>query len=133
MSILADSGTIVPALFRQAMGDKDGVLRAGMWVLFGSDVDWRLGRLFIYKRSRLWRGIWNAAFVLHVSGMAWIIFWGVIDRFVFSNQVPWSTTIPPFLFMIMAWFGCSYNVKLRTHLSFSEFRMKMTRARQWTR
>ena len=33
--------------------------------------------------------------------------------------------MPPFLFMVMAWFACSYNVKLRTHLSFSEFRSKM--------
>ncbi|MEO9649312.1 MAG: TRAP transporter small permease subunit [Roseobacter sp.] len=64
--------------------------------------------------------------------MAAIIFTGVIQRFVFSNQVPWSTTIPPLLFMIMAWYGCSYNVKLRTHLSFNEFRMSMGRKGQMT-
>ncbi|MEP0960458.1 MAG: TRAP transporter small permease subunit [Roseobacter sp.] len=64
--------------------------------------------------------------------MAAIIFTGVIQRFVFSNQVPWSTTIPPLLFMIMAWYGCSYNVKLRTHLSFNEFRMNMGRKGQMT-
>jgi TRAP-type C4-dicarboxylate transport system permease small subunit len=29
------------------------------------------------------------------------------------------------LFMMMAWFGCSFNVRLRTHLSFNEFRSKM--------
>ncbi|MEJ6403560.1 TRAP transporter small permease [Yoonia sp. 2307UL14-13] len=57
--------------------------------------------------------------------IAFIIFWGVVDRFIFSNQQPWSTTIPPFLFMIMAWFGAAYNVRLRTHLSFSEFRTRM--------
>ena len=56
--------------------------------------------------------------------MALIIFIGVIQRFVFSVQVPWSTTIPPLLFMIMAWYGCTFNVRLRTHLSFSEFRSK---------
>lgn len=59
--------------------------------------------------------------------IAFIIFWGVIDRFVFSNQQPWSTTIPPLLFMIMAWFGAAFNVRLRTHLSFAEFRSVMPR------
>ncbi|MDC0660645.1 TRAP transporter small permease subunit [Leisingera sp. SS27] len=59
--------------------------------------------------------------------IAFIIFWGVIDRFVFKNQQPWSTTIPPLLFMIMAWFGAAFNVRLRTHLSFSEFRTIMPR------
>ncbi|MGH1576780.1 TRAP transporter small permease [Planktotalea sp.] len=57
--------------------------------------------------------------------MAAIIFIGVIQRFVFSVQVPWSTTIPPLLFMIMAWFGATFNIRLRTHLSFSEFRTKL--------
>lgn len=62
--------------------------------------------------------------------IALIIFWGVIDRFIFSNQQPWSTTIPPFLFMIMAWFGAAYNIRVRTHLSFSEFRTRMPRIGQ---
>ncbi|URF47489.1 TRAP transporter small permease [Dinoroseobacter shibae] len=62
---------------------------------------------------------------------AGIIFWGVVDRFVFSNQQPWSTTIPPFLFMIMALFGAAYNIRLRTHLSFSEFRTNMPRRAQF--
>ncbi|UWQ77570.1 TRAP transporter small permease [Leisingera sp. M658] len=59
--------------------------------------------------------------------IAFIIFWGVIDRFVFKNQQPWSTTIPPLLFMVMAWFGAAFNVRLRTHLSFNEFRTIMPR------
>ena len=63
--------------------------------------------------------------------IALIIFWGVIDRFVFSNQQPWSTTIPPLLFMIMAWFGAAYNIRVRTHLSFSEFRTAMPRMGQF--
>ena len=62
--------------------------------------------------------------------MAVIIFVGVIQRFVFSVQVPWSTTIPPLLFMIMAWYGCALNIRLRTHLSFSEFRTKFGRGGQ---
>lgn len=63
--------------------------------------------------------------------IAFIIFWGVIDRFVFSNQQPWSTTIPPLLFMIMAWFGAAFNIRKRTHLSFSEFRTAMPRFGQF--
>ena len=59
-----------------------------------------------------------------------IIFVEVIRRFVFNDQFPWSTTIPGYLFLIMTWTGCSYNVKLRTHLSFSEFRTKMPRSAQ---
>jgi TRAP-type C4-dicarboxylate transport system permease small subunit len=58
--------------------------------------------------------------------IASIIFVGVLQRFLpfLPGQPPWSTTLPPFLFMIMAWFGCSFNVRLRTHLSFNEFRSK---------
>ena len=63
--------------------------------------------------------------------IALIIFWGVVDRFIFSNQQPWSTTIPPFLFMIMAWFGAAFNIRVRTHLSFSEFRTIMPRTGQY--
>lgn len=62
--------------------------------------------------------------------MAVIIFIGVIQRFVFSVQVPWSTTIPPLFFMVMAWYGCTFNIRLRTHLSFSEFRSKFGRTGQ---
>ena len=59
-----------------------------------------------------------------------IIFVEVFRRFVLSVQEPWSTTLPPFLFLIMTWFGCSYNVKLRTHLSLAEFRTMMPRTGQ---
>ncbi|MEM9966668.1 MAG: TRAP transporter small permease subunit [Pseudomonadota bacterium] len=62
--------------------------------------------------------------------MAAIIFIGVIQRFVFSVQVPWSTTIPPLLFMIMAWYGATFNIRMRTHLSFTEFRGKFGRRGQ---
>jgi TRAP-type C4-dicarboxylate transport system permease small subunit len=62
--------------------------------------------------------------------MAAIIFIGVIQRFVFSVQVPWSTTIPPLLFMVMAWYGATFNIRMRTHLSFTEFRSKFGRGGQ---
>jgi TRAP-type C4-dicarboxylate transport system permease small subunit len=85
-----------------------------------------LYRYVPFVERHLERGLSVAAYLV----IALIIFWGVIDRFVFSNQWSGSTTVPPFLFMVMAWFACSYNVKLRTHLSFSEFRSKMSPSRQ---
>ncbi|MGI9419800.1 MAG: TRAP transporter small permease [Geminicoccaceae bacterium] len=54
-----------------------------------------------------------------------IIFVEVIRRFVFQLQAPWSTTLPPYLFLVMTWFGAAYNAKLRSHLSFDEVRMRM--------
>ena len=60
-----------------------------------------------------------------------IIFVEVFRRFVLNVQAPWSTTLPPFLFLIMTWAGCAYNVKLRTHLAFAEFRANMARPMQF--
>ncbi|WP_116134020.1 TRAP transporter small permease [Tropicimonas sp. IMCC34043] len=62
--------------------------------------------------------------------IAIIIFVEVIRRFAFSVQAPWSTTLPPVLFLVMTWFGCSYNIRLRTHLAFAEFRNAMPRSLQ---
>lgn len=63
--------------------------------------------------------------------IAAVIFVEVIRRFVFQVQAAWSTTLPPFLFLIMTWVGCSYNVKLRTHLAFNEFRLNLPRNGQF--
>jgi len=60
-----------------------------------------------------------------------IIFVEVFRRFALNVQAPWSTTLPPFLFLIMTWAGCAYNVKLRTHLAFAEFRTNMPRPMQF--
>ena len=68
--------------------------------------------------------------VVAYLAIGYIIFSGVVQRFFLSGQPPWSTTIPPFLFLIMAWVGCSYNVKLRTHLAFAEFRKSAPRVVQ---
>ncbi len=59
------------------------------------------------------------------SSMAMIIVYAVFERYVFSTQIPWSTSIPIYLFLWVAWMGCSYNVKKRTHLSFNELRLRM--------
>lgn len=83
--------------------------------------------LWVYRKVPL---LERTVMVYSYLAIAFIIFWGVIDRFVFSSQQPWSTTIPPLLFMIMAWFGAAYNVRLRTHLIFAEFRIVMPRGGQ---
>jgi TRAP-type C4-dicarboxylate transport system permease small subunit len=59
-----------------------------------------------------------------------IIFVEVIRRFTINEQVPWSTTLPPVLFLVMTWVGCAYNVRLRAHLSFSELRTNLPRIGQ---
>jgi TRAP-type C4-dicarboxylate transport system permease small subunit len=59
------------------------------------------------------------------SSMAMIIVYAVFERYVFSTQIPWSTSIPIYLFLWVTWMGCSYNVKKRTHLSFNELRQRM--------
>lgn len=57
--------------------------------------------------------------------MAAIIFVEVIKRFFFHMQAPWSTQIPIYLFLILAWVGASYNAKVRTHLRFEAIRSAM--------
>ncbi len=60
------------------------------------------------------------------SLMAGVIVFAVIERFVFNTQIPWSTSIPIYLFLWVTWIGCSYNVKQRTHLTFNELRQRMS-------
>jgi len=129
VSIWADMSTIVTATLSGDINFK--VVQAyrsdGAWFVFGPLTV--IGAILVNYIYRMvpWvdrnfeRMIAVTAYII----IALIIFVGVIERFVFSSQVPWSTTIPPLIFMIMSWYGCSYNVKLRTHLSFSEFRSKM--------
>ena len=76
------------------------------------------------------RNLETTVMVVSYLAIGGIIFVEVFRRFVLKEQAPWSTTLPPFLFLIMTWFGCSYNVKLRTHLAFAEFRTAMPRAGQ---
>jgi len=59
------------------------------------------------------------------STMAGIIFVEVVRRFLFNEQVAWSTTIPVLLFLWVTWFGASYNVRKRTHLALTEVRSRM--------
>ncbi len=58
--------------------------------------------------------------------MALIIVYAVFERYVFSTQIPWSSSIPIYLFLWVTWVGCAYNVNKRTHLVFNEFRLRMS-------
>jgi len=133
MSVWTEMGNVISAILSQDPWEmKTAFATNGMWfvsffvTLIGGFIAIAIYKAVPFLERHLERGISVLMYLI----IAWIIFSGVVDRFVFSRQVPWSTTIPPYLFMIMAWFGCSYNIKLRTHLSFNEFRMKMTRTRQ---
>jgi TRAP-type C4-dicarboxylate transport system permease small subunit len=102
---------------------------------------WPLGLLATILGGLLFYGLYRASpwverkleptiMVTSYLMIGGIIFVEVIRRFTFGMQAPWSTTIPPFLFLIMTWVGCSYNVKLRTHLAFAEFRTALPRGPQ---
>ncbi|MEM8788458.1 MAG: TRAP transporter small permease subunit [Pseudomonadota bacterium] len=134
MSLWSDIGTIIGAFLSQDSWEIREALKSNAAWWLGTAAALILGTLIvgIYRAVPfVERHLERTIMVVSYLAVAFIIFWGVIDRFVFSNQQPWSTTVPPLLFMIMAWFGASYNVRLRTHLSFSEFRARMPRMGQF--
>jgi C4-dicarboxylate transporter DctQ subunit len=55
----------------------------------------------------------------------------VFERFVLKSMVPWSTSIPIYLFLWVTWIGCSHNVRQRTHLVFNDIRLRMSRRMQF--
>lgn len=65
------------------------------------------------------------------SSMALIIVYAVFERYVFRSQIPWSSSIPIYLFLWVTWIGCAYNVKCRTHLVFNDFRLRMPYGAQY--
>lgn len=133
MSLWADIGAIVSALLTRDSFEIQIALESdAAWVVgtFVAALGGLLVMLIYRKVPFVERHLERSVMVYSYLAIALIIFWGVIDRFVFNDQEPWSTTIPPLLFMVMAWFGASYNVRLRTHLSFSEFRSAMPRGGQ---
>jgi len=134
MAIWSEALAIFPALLG---GDPFAITRA-----LRTDGAWITGTLFTVLGGLLVMWIYTAVpfierhlertiMVYAYLGIAMIIFVEVIRRFVFSVQEPWSTTFPPVLFLVMTWFGCAYNIKLRTHLAFNEFRMNMPRPAQF--
>lgn len=60
------------------------------------------------------------------SSMALIIVYAVFERFVFKTQIPWSSSIPIYLFLWVTWIGCSHNVRKRSHLVFNDVRTRMS-------
>lgn len=70
------------------------------------------------------RNVERVLMITAYGTMALIIVWAVIDRFIFKQQAPWSSTIPIYLFIWVTYLGASYNVRLRSHLAFTEFRSK---------
>lgn len=138
MSIWADATTIITSTLS---GDIDfssvqAYRSEAAWWVFGTITV--LGGLMVYYLYRavpfLDRHLERTIVVYTYIIIALIIFVGVIQRFAtdiwwipqaWHGQVAWSTTIPPLLFMVMAWFGCAFNVRLRTHLSFAEFRTNL--------
>lgn len=133
MSFWSDTGALFAAFASQdAWAIRDALRSESVWIIglvFLIVAGWALA--WIYHRVPvIERYFERTIMVVSYLAIALIIFWGVIDRFIFSNQQPWSTTLPPLLFMIMAWFGAAYNIRVRTHLSFSEFRTSMPRPAQ---
>lgn len=133
MSIWAEAGAVIASLTTNDAFEMQTAFRSnGVWIVFSAVT--AIGAVLTILIYRLipWldRNLERSIIVYTYLVIAGIIFAGVIQRFYLSGQPPWSTTIPPLLFMIMAWFGCSYNVRLRTHLSFNEFRTNMPRPLQ---
>lgn len=65
------------------------------------------------------------------SAMALIIVYAVFERFILKSMVPWSTSIPIYLFLWVTWIGCSHNVRQRTHLVFNDIRLRMSYGKQF--
>ncbi len=133
MSIWTEAGQIISATLSNDAWEMSQAFRTeGAWIigtlvtLIGGLVVMAIYRRVPWVDRHLERTVMVWSYLL----IAAIIFVEVLRRFILSQQEPWSTTVPPFLFLIMTWFGCAYNVRLRTHLSFAEFRMNMPRRGQ---
>ncbi|WP_338549513.1 TRAP transporter small permease [Roseovarius phycicola] len=134
MEVIGGMGEIISSLFGGDAFSLQSSLRGnpGLWPL-GLIVTLLGGALvaYIYKVVPfIERKLEPTVMVVAYLAIGYIIFAGVVQRFYLNGQPAWSTTLPPFLFLIMTWVGCSYNVKLRTHLAFAEFRKAMPRAGQ---
>jgi len=65
------------------------------------------------------------------SACAGIVAVEVFRRYVLHEQAPWSTTVPAYMFVWITWIGCSYAVRMRLHLAFSEVREHLSRNLQF--
>ncbi|MEP3276928.1 MAG: TRAP transporter small permease subunit [Stappiaceae bacterium] len=126
--LFAEASALVAALFtNDAWEISEAIGKPGAWIigfivtLGGAAIVLAIYRAVPFIERHFERSVMVWSYLI----IAGIIFVEVFRRFVLSEQAPWSTTLPPFLFLIMTWFGCSFNIKLRTHLSFNEFRIAM--------
>lgn len=87
----------------------------------------RLSRSVRYMDANLEKGIILVAYV----ACAGIIAFEVGRRFLLDQQVPWSTTVPAYMFVWLTWPGAALAVRLRAHLAFNEFRMNLPRRGQY--
>lgn len=46
-------------------------------------------------------------------------------RYFFRSQAPWTPVAAIYLFILLTWVACAYNVKTRTHLRFDELRKRL--------
>lgn len=132
-SMLSDVGAIFSAISsNDSWMISESLGGPGAWILgffltfFGAVLVVWIYRLVPFIDRHLERTVMVWSYLI----ISAIIFVEVFRRFVLSEQAPWSTTLPPFLFLIMTWFGCAFNVRLRTHLAFAEFRTSMPRMGQ---
>ncbi|MEO0679187.1 MAG: TRAP transporter small permease subunit [Pseudomonadota bacterium] len=132
-TLFADAASVVSVLFTNDAWEMSEAFRtAGAWpvglvaMLSAAAAVLALYRLVPFIDRHLERTVMVWSYLI----IAGIIFVEVFRRFALNEQAPWSTTLPPFLFLVMTWFGCSYNIRLRTHLAFAEFRMNMGRRGQ---
>ncbi|NVK19956.1 MAG: TRAP transporter small permease subunit [Methylocystaceae bacterium] len=132
-SLLNELGTIFQAIASLDWFDISDALNSDAAYLFGAIVVLVGGYVFMLALRSipfLDKYFERTVLVGTYLTIATVIFVEVIRRFVFQVQAPWSTTLPPYLFLVMAWAGCAYNTKLRSHLSFSELRLKLPRKGQ---
>ncbi|WP_411958446.1 TRAP transporter small permease [Paracoccus homiensis] len=132
-NLFAEFGAILSALASQDSWEINAAL--------GTPAGWVFGLLVMTVGAALILAIFKMVPLLdqHLErtlmvvvylAIAGIIFVEVIRRFTLNLQEPWSTTLPPYLFLLLTWFGCAFNVKLRAHLSFAEFRGRLPRSGQ---
>ena len=114
-------------MISESLKTKAAWVLGGIATLFGGAFFLLLYRYIPWIERKLESTVMVSTYLL----IGAIIFVEVFRRFVLNMQAPWSTTLPPFLFLIMTWAGCAYNVKLRSHLAFAEFRVNMPRGLQF--
>lgn len=128
MELLYEAGDVIGAfLTNDAWEIRQALNTGGAWLTgFVVTLAGAVLVLAVYKAVPLIdRHLERTVMVWTYLIIAGVIFVEVFRRFVLSEQAPWSTTLPPMLFLIMTWFGCAFNVRLRTHLAFSEFRTSL--------